>query len=98
MAERIALYGGSFNPIHFGHLIVARSIAEQLMVDRLIFLPAAEPPHKIGAQLLEGAHRAEMIRLAIKGEPHFELSEHEQERAGTRYTIETVAHLRAKLV
>ena len=97
MADRIALYGGSFNPIHFGHLIVARSIAEQLMVDRLIFLPAAQPPHKIGAHLLDGSHRAEMIRLAIEGEPHFELSEHELQRAGTSYTIETVAHFRETL-
>lgn len=97
MAERIALYGGTFNPIHVGHLIVARSIAEQLLVDRLIFLPAAQPPHKVGATLLDGASRAEMIRLAIEGERFFEVSTLELDRAGPSYTIDTVGHFRETL-
>lgn len=97
MAERIALYGGSFNPIHNGHLIVARSIAEQLQVDRLIVLPSARPPHKGADQLLDARHRAEMVRRAIAEEPGFEFSDYELESSGPNYTIETVGHYRREL-
>ena len=94
MTERIALFGGSFNPIHNGHLIVTRSIAEQLRLERAIFLPAARPPHKTAGALLEAEHRAEMVKLAIAGEPIFEFSDYDLTRAGPGYTIETVAHFR----
>ncbi|MFH1574620.1 MAG: nicotinate-nucleotide adenylyltransferase [Acidobacteriota bacterium] len=94
MAERIALYGGSFNPIHCGHLIVARSIAEQLQLDRLIFLPSANPPHKGASGLIPGTHRAEMVRTAIEHEPPFEFSDYELNKEGPNYTIETVGHYR----
>jgi nicotinate-nucleotide adenylyltransferase len=94
MAERIALYGGSFNPIHHGHLIVARSVTEQLRVDRLVVLPSARPPHKSAGALLDADHRVAMVRLAIEGEPHFELSDYDLTRPGPSYTIDTVAHFR----
>ena len=60
MSQRLALFGGSFNPIHLGHLIIARSMAEQLRLDRVIFLPSASPPHKTAAALLDPGHRSEM--------------------------------------
>ncbi|RJP38600.1 MAG: nicotinate-nucleotide adenylyltransferase [Phycisphaerales bacterium] len=97
MATRIALFGGSFNPIHLGHLIVARNIAEQLGLDRVIFLPSSRPPHKNGAALAEGDHRGQMVRLAIAGEPLFELSDYDQNRPGPSYTIDTVSHFRQTL-
>ena len=65
MSQRLALFGGSFNPIHLGHLIIARSMAEQLRLDRVIFLPSASPPHKTAAALLDPGHRSEMVRLKI---------------------------------
>jgi nicotinate-nucleotide adenylyltransferase len=92
MGERIGLYGGSFNPIHFGHLIVARSVAEQLSLDRMIFLPSAAPPHKPRADLVEPQHRAEMVALAIAGEALFEYSDFDLNRSGATFTIETVTH------
>ncbi|MCH7701221.1 MAG: nicotinate-nucleotide adenylyltransferase [Planctomycetes bacterium] len=97
MAERVALFGGSFNPIHFGHLIMARSVAEKLTLDRVIFLPTANPPHKDATSLVDGSHRAQMVTLAIEGEPGFVLDEFDLRRSGRTYTIDTVAHFRRRL-
>ncbi len=94
MAERVALYGGSFNPIHHGHLIVVRAIAERLALHRVIFLPSAAPPHKLGEPLADPMHRAAMVRLAIKHEPLFDFSDYDLTRDGPSYTIETVNHFR----
>lgn len=97
MAERVGLYGGSFNPIHCGHLIIARGVAEQLELDRVIFLPSATPPHKNGECLIDARHRAEMVRLAIVGEPIFDFSDYDLARQGPSYTIETIAHFKREL-
>ena len=94
MAQRIALFGGSFDPIHLGHLIIARSVAEQLEIDQVIFLPSATPPHKAADDLLAAEHRCEMVKLAIAEEPIFALSDFDLAREGPSYTIETVAHFR----
>lgn len=96
-AQRIGLYGGSFNPIHLGHLIVARAVAETLDLSRVIFLPSAAPPHKDRDGLLEAHHRAEMVKLAIAGESGFEFSDHDLTRDGPSYTFETVTHFKAGL-
>jgi nicotinate-nucleotide adenylyltransferase len=95
--SRVCLYGGSFNPIHCGHLIVARAVAEHLALQRVVLLPSLQPPHKGDRQLAGAAHRAEMVRLAISGEPLFELSDFDLARPGPSYTIETVQHFRAAL-
>lgn len=97
MSGRIGLYGGSFNPIHCGHLIVVRAIAEQLDLGRVIFLPSARPPHKADEALLDHRHRAEMVKLAIADEPQFEFSDFDLARKGLSYTIDTVAHFRRLL-
>ena len=97
MSQRIALFGGSFNPIHVGHLIVARSVAEQLRLDRVIVLPSAVPPHKTAAALVEAEHRAAMVKLAIAEEPAFEFSDFDLTRQGPSYTVDTVAHFREEL-
>ncbi|HNQ22358.1 MAG TPA: nicotinate-nucleotide adenylyltransferase [Phycisphaerae bacterium] len=97
MSQRIGLYGGSFDPIHHGHLIIARSVAEHRSLDRVILLPSLLPPHKQTTHLSPPHHRAEMVRLAIAGEPLFELSDYDLTRPGPSYTIDTVAHFRSAL-
>lgn len=90
MSQGIALFGGTFDPIHHGHLIVARAVAEQLDCERVVFVPAPNPPHKMGSDLSDAAHRLEMAKLAIAGEPRFEVSDIELRRSGPSYTILTV--------
>ncbi len=97
MAEHVGLYGGSFNPIHCGHLIIARSVAEKLNLQRVIFLPSATPPHKEGEPLVEPRDRAEMVRLAIAGEKLFGFSDYDLIRDGPSYTIDTIAHFKKDL-
>ncbi len=97
MSERIGLYGGSFNPIHHGHLITARSVAEQLGMAQVVFLPSGTPPHKPAGALIEGQHRAAMVKLAIAGEALFEFSDFDLVRSGASYTIQTVEHFQRRL-
>lgn len=92
MTQRIALYGGSFNPIHHGHLIIARAVAERVGLDRVIFLPSARPPHKEAGALLDSGHREAMVRGAIEGEDGFAFDAHDLLQSGPTYTIDTVAH------
>jgi nicotinate-nucleotide adenylyltransferase len=86
----IGLFGGSFNPIHNGHLIVARAVGERLGLDRVVFIPSPNPPHKPGADLADTADRLEMVRRAIAGETGFDCSDLEIRRSGPSYTILTV--------
>ena len=100
MSQRIALFGGSFDPIHRGHLIVARSVAERVPLEKIIFLPSASPPHKQGEALADPSHRAAMVALAIQGETQpcqFEMSDFDLTRTGPSYTIDTVEHFRRTL-
>lgn len=93
--QRIGLYGGSFNPIHFGHLIPALAAAEQLGLDKLIFVPSAHPPHKPpGGALAAPEHRLEMVRRAIAEVGVFDVSDIELKRSGPSYTIDTIAAFR----
>jgi len=94
MGDRIGLLGGSFNPIHCGHLIAARSVAEQLGLSYVAFLPSATPPHKDVAGLINAQHRAEMVRLALAEEAEFLFSDVDLQRIGPTYTIDTVRHFR----
>lgn len=93
---RIGLYGGRFDPIHHGHLIAAQSIYEQLRLDRVIFVPCGRPPHKPGQSLSDGLHRVEMIRLAIRNDPRFEIDEVELNLPGPSYTFTTVSEFRSR--
>jgi nicotinate-nucleotide adenylyltransferase len=92
---RVAVLGGSFNPIHYGHLLLADEILEQLGLDRVLFVPAAAPPHKLAAQLAPAADRFEMVRLAIAGHPRFAVSDLELRRSGPSYTVDTLEALAA---
>jgi nicotinate-nucleotide adenylyltransferase len=87
--ERIALFGGSFDPVHTGHLIAAQAAVNALALDRVLFIPTAVPPHKGGVALADFAMRAEMVELAIAGNPRFELSLVESRRT-VSYTYRTV--------
>ncbi|MFO0972605.1 MAG: nicotinate-nucleotide adenylyltransferase [Phycisphaerae bacterium] len=97
MSDRLGLYGGSFNPIHHGHLIAARAMAEQLGLRQVILIPSAEPPHKRGGDLESAADRLEMTRLAVAGDPLFAVSDVELRRDGPSYTLDTVVQLQAEL-
>jgi nicotinate-nucleotide adenylyltransferase len=93
---RIGVFGGSFDPIHVGHLRAAEEVREALGLDRILFVPAANPPHKPGRELANGADRLEMIRLAIAGHAAFEVSPLELERGGISYSVDTLAELRPR--
>jgi nicotinate-nucleotide adenylyltransferase len=94
-AGRLGVLGGTFDPIHSGHLLLARGILERLSLDRVLFVPAADPPHKSGTHA--GAdHRLAMVRLAVDGLPDFAVSTVEMERDGPSYTVDTLRQLRAE--
>ena len=86
---RVGLFGGSFNPIHFGHLRSAEEVREALRLDLVYFVPAASPPHKIEGDLAPADHRLAMVRLATKGNRHFMVSDTEIRRLGRSYTVDT---------
>jgi nicotinate-nucleotide adenylyltransferase len=93
---RIALYGGTFDPPHHGHLILAREAREQLALDRIVFLPAARSPFKPGIEITPSEVRVAMMHVAIDGEDGFVLDDSEVTRGGTSYTIDTVKAARER--
>lgn len=90
---RIGIYGGSFNPVHLGHLIAAECCREQARLDRVLFMPAATPPHKQGQWLANAADRVAMLTLAVGGHEAFAVSTIEVDRGGVSYTVDTLAVL-----
>ncbi|MCP9439888.1 MAG: nicotinate-nucleotide adenylyltransferase [Nitrospira sp.] len=90
---KLGLLGGSFNPIHNGHLAVASEVRDRLGLDRVLFIPAGDPPHKRNGSLAPAPDRYEMVRLAIAGTPSFHLSDIEIRRAGKSYSIDTIRAL-----
>lgn len=92
----IGLFGGSFDPIHHGHLIVAQAVADALGLEELRFVPAREQPFKAGQHLGPAAVRARMVELAIAGEPRFRLERCELERPGPSYTVDTLRQLQTR--
>lgn len=91
---RLGIFGGSFNPIHTGHLVVAEQLGDRLQLDQVIFIPNSQPPHKTGADLAAAEHRYRMVELAIADSPRFEISDVEIRRSGHSYSIDTVQHFR----
>jgi len=94
---RVGLFGGSFNPIHFGHLRAAEEDREALGLDLVYFIPASSPPHKDAGNLAPAEHRLAMVRLATKGNRHFMASDVEIRRSGSSYTIDTIRYFLATL-
>ena len=93
---RIGLFGGTFNPIHIGHLRSAEEVREAQGLDRVLFIPSASPPHKRGDGVVPAAHRLAMVRLAIAGNPRFRVSTIEIERGGPSFSVDTLRALRAR--
>ncbi|MCX7826997.1 MAG: nicotinate-nucleotide adenylyltransferase [Verrucomicrobiae bacterium] len=91
---KLGVFGGTFNPIHLGHLLLAEAAAEALALDRVLFIPAATPPHKRPRQLANARDRLRMVRLAIRGNDRFRCSDMEIRRDGPSYSVETLRHLR----
>lgn len=89
---KIGVFGGSFNPVHIGHLLVAEDIIEQLKLDKILFIPAFDPPHK--KYLLPFEQRRKMLERAIAKNPRFELSNIEKKRGGKSFTIDTLSELK----
>lgn len=92
----IGLFGGSFDPIHHGHLIVAQAVADALGLDQVRFVPAREQPFKAGQHLAPPEVRARMVQLAIAGEARFRLERAELDRPGPSYTVDTLRMLRRR--
>ncbi len=88
--KRIGILGGTFNPIHIGHLAMAETARDRCRLDRVLFVPCSRPPHKNIRNLIAAQHRFQMVRLAIKGNPYFEVSDFEVNKGGKSYTIDTV--------
>lgn len=94
--ERIGIFGGTFDPPHLGHLILACEIRAQLNLDRLLWMLTPDPPHKQDREISALAHRQEMVALAIEDNPNFELSLVEAERPGPHYSVDTVRIIRER--
>ncbi len=91
---RIGVFGGTFDPIHYGHLRLAEEARESFCLELVLFLPACVPPHKTNQQVAPVRHRLEMVRRAVAGNPAFEASDLECSRPGASYSVETLCLLR----
>ena len=91
---KIAIMGGTFNPIHYAHLLSAEQVREGLGYDKILFVPAARPPHKSQPDMVSAEHRYQMVLLATADNPYFEVSRIELDRDGPSYTIQTIKELR----
>jgi nicotinate-nucleotide adenylyltransferase len=91
--KRIGIFGGTFNPIHMGHMIMAEKVCQQHHLSNILFMPAYIPPHKYVNDLAEAHHRYQMIKAVISGKSKFEVSDLEIKRKGKSYTIDTVQEI-----
>ena len=86
----IGLMGGTFDPVHYGHLIMCEGIREEFNLEKVIFIPARIPPHKTDTKVTEAYDRLRMVKLAIADNPFFEASDIEMKRDGSSYTVDTL--------
>src|SRR5450759_3479180 len=91
--RRVGILGGTFDPVHYGHLVIAEQVREALVLDRVLFVAAAMPPHKLHEPVTPAVDRVAMVELAIAGNPAFAVSRVELERDGPSYTADTLAEL-----
>lgn len=92
--SKVGVYGGTFDPIHTGHLITAQHILEERRLDKIIFIPAYISPHKTQVLSTESKHRLEMVKIAIDGYKRFDLSDYEIQKGGVSYTVDTLKELK----
>ena len=90
MKRRVGIFGGTFDPVHMGHLLMAEEAVERLRLDRLIFLPAGRPAHKRDRSITPVEHRIAMLRLAVRGNPCFAVSRLEADHEGVTYTVDSL--------
>jgi len=95
--KRIALYGGTFDPVHAGHVAVARRVSQLFEIEKVLFIPAQMAPHKIGRPVTEPIHRYAMLALATQDDPQLSISTFELDAPDRRYTVDTVAHFQRVL-
>lgn len=88
------MMGGTFDPIHYGHLVAAEAARYEFSLDKVVFIPAGQPPHKPDRQVSPAFHRVAMVRLGISSNPYFEISTVEVERPGPSFTVDTLAEFR----
>jgi nicotinate-nucleotide adenylyltransferase len=95
--RRFALYGGTFDPVHLGHLEVARKISQLFEIEKVLFVPAQMAPHKIGRPVTEPIHRYAMLALATQNDPELVISTFELDAPGRLYTVDTIEHFQQEL-
>jgi len=96
MMKKIGIFGGTFNPPHIGHMILADLVFDKLKLDELIFIPAYIPPHKAKIHLIDAKHRLNMLKLSINNKKYFKISDIEIKRGGKSYTYDTLMYLKSK--
>ncbi len=94
MSHRLIIFGGTFDPIHTAHLVLAECAADEWGAEKVLFVPAGDPPHKVGKRVTSGKDRLAMVRGAIDGNPRFELTTIELERPGRSYAIDTITQIK----
>lgn len=94
-AARIGILGGTFNPVHLGHLVMAQDALERFELSKVMFVPCAKPPHKRATGLAAAEHRVKMLEAAVEGDLRFEVSTEEVHRGGVSYTVDTVRAFRS---
>lgn len=92
--ENLAIFGGTFDPIHYGHLLVAEQVYDSIAVDKVLFIPAGDPPHKTNSCITDARHRYRMVELAIEGNENFLLSDYELKKRGKSYTADTLRYFK----
>lgn len=95
--KRIALYGGTFDPVHLGHLEIARRVSEVFEIEQLLFIPAQMAPHKVGRPVTHPIHRYAMLALATQDDPRLAISTFELDAPDRRYTVDTIEHFQREL-
>jgi len=95
--KRIALYGGTFDPVHLGHLEIGRRVSQLFEIEKVLFIPAQMAPHKIGRPVTEPIHRYAMLALATQDDPRLAISTFELDAPDRRYTVDTVEHFQRTL-
>jgi nicotinate-nucleotide adenylyltransferase len=88
--RRIGVIGGTFDPVHYGHLVIAEEVYATLQLTEMVFVPAGQPPHKTNVEITAAEHRLAMLQLAVASNPHFSISRVDLDRPGPSYTVDTL--------